>query len=152
MLYRQGSTNVSFVSFNFINFLHVLFPLTDGKFLEDASSPPLYQTVKIQTCQRYPKSPYANPVSFYILLWYFLLGILPSNCGTILTCIQNPSSESSFTTPSSSSREESFIFQAFSSALNITSKISFLFPPYFLWSCPNFKTLISFAYNIICIY
>lgn len=90
--------------------------------------------------------------SSLILYSTFYFGILPSNCGTILTGIQNPSSESSFTIPSSSSREESFIFQAFSSALNITSKISFLFPPYFLWSWPNFKTLISFAYNIICIY
>ena len=49
-----------------------LFPLTDGKFWEDVSythTTSTQQTFKrlTQTCQRCPKSPYANPGSFYIL-------------------------------------------------------------------------------------
>lgn len=97
MAYRKNSTNVSFV-----NFPHFLFPLTDGKFLQDVSY--THPTSNITDSQELnTHMPEVSQItictSSLILCPTLHFGILPSSYCILLTCIPNPSSELSFNIP-----------------------------------------------------
>lgn len=97
MAYRKSSTNVSFV-----NFPHFLFPLTDGKFLQDVSY--THPTSNITDSQELdthmPEVSQISICTSSLILYPTLdFGILPSSYCILLTCIPNPSSELTFNIP-----------------------------------------------------